>query len=187
MYLDPLGDEGLLPRADDCLFRLQVDSGTAQYLRWQYDSWSQRQASGFSAAAHSTIADNKLVDTYEFAIPLSDLNRPRMDAPLGLAVQTTYEVRPAVRLVEPAPAGAARGYWTVGWGGGPFSGHAFAGLSLRVGSQACGIVEYDGEEINLGYVTRTGAGKYNLLVGIHDLAGAEESRFVVGLSQQSEF
>lgn len=184
VYLDPLGDEGLLPRADDRLYHLEAATDTVQCFRWEDDSWSQRVPSRFTAAAHSTIENQQMVDTYEFAIPLRELNRPASDAALGLAVQTQYEARPSARVVQSTPA---RAYLTAGWGGGPFSGHGFGGLSLRVGRRGRGIIEYDGEGLNLGYVTKLPGANYNLMLGLHNLAGSHDSRLTIGLCQQSEF
>jgi len=184
VYMDPLGDEGLLPRPDDRVYRLDVATAAIECLQWQDDSWSQPGHSRFTAAAHSTIEHKQMIDTYEFAIPLRELDRPASDATLGLAVQTQYEAQPSARPVQPA---TAKAYLTAGWGGGPFSGHGFGGLSLGVGRRSRGIIEYDGEGLNLGYITQPAGANYNLMLGIHNFAGPHDSRLTIGLCQQSQF
>jgi len=184
VYVDALGDEGLLPRADDRLYDLDAADDTRRCMRWQNDSWSQLAHSQFQAAAHSAPVGKQMVDSYEFAIPLRELPRPSGEASIGLAVQTRYEAHPAPRQVQ---CGPARAYLTAGWGGGPFSGHGFGGLSLRTGHRGRGIVEYDGAGVNVGYVTRHAGTKYNLMLGIANLAGPHDNQITIAISQQSEF
>ncbi len=184
VYVDALGDEGLLPRADDRLYHFDAADDTYRCMRWQNDSWSQPTPSRFQAAAHSAPVGQQMVDSYEFAIPLRELARPSGEANIGLAVQTRYEAHPAPRQVQRGPA---RAYLTAGWGGGPFSGHGFGGLSLRIGQRGRGIVEYDGAGVNVGYVTRPAGTKYNLMLGIANLAGPHDNQITIAISQQSQF
>jgi len=183
VYVDPDNDEGLVVRPDDRLYVLS--RGQAECRSRGAGGWERSERSDFRAVAgHATEGD---VMVCEFEIPFAELGEVQPGQQMGLAVQmafgrvpprapvTRVAGKPAAKRVTPIEGSGT--YVTAGW-----QESIFGGVSAKAGDSGRLIAEYDGDGVNLGYL-RLGwpRGRWNLLMGVNDVGGADGNRWTAGL------
>jgi hypothetical protein len=192
VLLDPDGDEGLSPRSDDRLVRIQDSTKGLQVeaFSWNEKSrqWTDRASLPVQVARETATVGSGFETVLELRIPLSALQQPerakRQWAP-GVGVQMTRKTIPAHLLAEGRAAGRGSGeatYVTVAWGTDIYNKRVMGGVSYPLGTWR-GVAEYDGIQVNIGVTgDMLGRRDMRLTVGYTGINGTEDGGPLVGLA-----
>lgn len=192
ILVDPDGDEGLAPRSDDRLVRIQ-DCPTGlevDTFSWNEKTrqWTGRESLPVEAAREVTPAGAGFESVLEVRIALSALQPPervkRQWSP-GLGLQTTLKTTPAHLVSAGRAAGREPGkatYVTVAWGTDIYNKRVMAGVSYPIGNWR-GVTEYDGIQVNVGMGgPLLGRPDMRLTVGYTGINGTADGGPLVGLA-----
>lgn len=192
VFVDPYGDGGFWPHADDRQLRIQPRGGDVKLTAYSWDEkckqWRTRKRIPFQAASDNVASATGVQSATEVAIPLNALGlstKASRNRQIGLGLRA--EVTPILgRRVGDAPVverpPGKSTYLTAAWGTGIYDHRVIYGISQPIGSFR-GIAEWDGDQINIGLSGPiVESDKVTLTVGYNGVNERVDGGPLVGLS-----